>query len=294
MTLTGLVVISTILFAALGAYLKYDVLAPLELFQEDSIITVPFKLIGDESAQYALLSSIRKEQEPPTEPPVETLPPETQAEEATQPPETEPPATEPEPLDIDEHWFDDALFIGDSRTVGLRDIARLGDAHYFCDLSMTVFKVMDYSVYDKGFGREHLDDVLKENQYGKVFIHLGLNECSTRHDLVIEKYQELIDLIKELQPDAAIILQSIMTVSDKKASDPKFSMENIQGLNEEIQKLAETNGLRFLDTNEWAADEEGYLREEIRMDGAHPTGVGYREWAQWILEQARFMGIPQE
>lgn len=293
-TLAGLLLIATVLFAALGAYLKYDVLAPFDLYQDKSIIEVPFLLLGDESAQYTLLYAAQKEQEPPETEPLGTEPPEavTDPVEETQIPETEPPETEPVVLDIEERWFDDALFIGDSRTTGLRDIARLGEAHYFCDLNMTVFKVMNYSVYDKGFGRKHLDEVLEKYTYGKIFIHLGLNECANDHDMIIEKYQELIDLIREKQPDAVIVLQSIMTVSDAKASDPKFSMENIQGLNERIQELAEANGLLYQDTNEWAADEDGYLREEIRMDGAHPTGVGYREWAQWILEQARYMGIP--
>lgn len=304
-TLAALLIITTVLVAAAGAYLKYGIFAELDMYQNDFVITVPFQFLADDSAQYALRSAWNQQKEDSdsilqTQPqPIQTEPEgnlsEEDAMEQTMPPETlpqEPVVTEPQPLEIDESWFDDVLFIGDSRTVGLRDIARLGEADYFCDLSMTVFKVMNYSVYDKGFGKEKLSGALEENKYGKIFIHLGLNECATRKDLVVQKFQELIDLIQQKQPDTKIILQSIMTVSESKAKDPKFAMENIVQLNQELQKLAEENGLIFLDTNEWAADEEGFLREDIRMDGAHPTGMGYREWAQWLLEKARYFGIP--
>lgn len=302
-TLTVFLIVSTVLIAAAGAYLKHIVFAEIGMFQDDFIITVPFQFLADDSAQYALQNAViqdvpRDDEENPrhsaqTEPDVE-IPQETQNTtpeiEATTPDATLP--TEPQPLEIDESWFDDVLFIGDSRTVGLRDIARLGEADYFCDLSMTVFKVMNYTVYDKGFGKEKLSGALEENKYGKIFIHLGLNECATRKELVIQKFQELIDLIQEKQPEAKIVLQSIMTVSESKAKDPKFSMENITALNQELERLAQENDLIYLDTNEWAADEEGFLREDIRMDGAHPTGTGYREWAQWLVEKAAYFGIP--
>ncbi len=298
LTLAGLLLLSTLLLAGAGAYLKYDVMAPLGLFEGESIIEVPFLLVGDGAARYALLNLSEPEQHPTEpeqtvpeepEPPVETAPPETQPEE-TEPPATEP---EPEPLDIDEGWLADALFIGDSRTTGLRDFARVGEPHYFCDVNMTVFRIMEVKVYHKGFGLKMLKDVLEKNQYGKIFIHLGLNECSKDHDLVMGKYRELVELIQEKNPDAKIILQAIMTVTKDKASNPQFSMDKIQDLNDRIKSLAEEKGLIFQDTNEWAGDENGYLREEISMDGAHPTGMGYREWIAWILEEARYMGIPQ-
>ena len=49
--------------------------------------------------------------------------------------ETEP-TTEPAP---DESWFDDALFIGESRTAGLQGYGRLGKADYFCGEGLTVY-----------------------------------------------------------------------------------------------------------------------------------------------------------
>lgn len=290
-TLTSLLLISTLLICSLGAYLKYDILKPLGLYQDASIVEVPFLLMADDAAIYALQSQAVKENQPP-----ETIPPATESPVQTEPEEEEPTEvpTEPptEPIVITENWFDDVLFIGDSRTVGLRDMARLGEADYFCAGSMSVFTVQGWECSDRDFFNKYLHQVLSTNTYGKIYIHLGLNECGNDHDLVIEKYQDLIDLVQEKQKDAELILQSVMTVTKYKADNPNFSLEKITALNERIKTLAEENELHFIDTNELMADEEGYLREDYAYDGAHPTGLGYQAWAQWIFDTASELGIP--
>ncbi len=300
MLLLCMLLITTILVAAAGAYLKYEVLAPLGLFQDAKILTVPFMLLADEPAQYILQEKMKSDREPPTEVPTETpteaptAPLETEVATTvpTQPP-TEPPTEAPtEPIVITESWFDDALFIGDSRTLGMRATIRLGDADYFCAGSMSTFTALIWKTSDKDFYDKSLQFVLSNFSYNKIFIHLGLNECGYEHELVIEAYQELIDLIREHQPDAAIIVQSVMSVSRIKATEKHFTLERINNLNRMIRELAEENGLYYQDINEFAADEEGYLRDDISNDGCHPHNFGYEEWAQWMLDHCGELGIP--
>lgn len=296
LTLLCLLTVSALIVASLGAYLKFAVLHPLELYQDESVIAVPFLLLSDDAVKFALQSQSERENLPPeTAPPVTEAPPATENVLETQPsvPETEPEPTLPPYLDLDETWFDDALFIGDSRTVGLRELARLGEADYFCAQNLTVFQVLTVRCSDHDrFYKKHLDEVLQDKTYGKIFIHLGLNECINKPELIAEKYQEILDTIRKYQPDAAIIVQAVMTVTDYKASHKEFSLERITALNETLAKLAEDNGILYIDTNEWAADEEGYLREEIAMDGSHPTAKGYQQWADWLMEKVKTLGIP--
>ncbi len=344
-----LLLVSALLAAGFGAYLKFQVLRPLNLFQDENILKVPFLLLADDGARYALAQHMEQEKETQvsTETPSETVPPvilpsvpevsqntetettpETVAQTtpattpetvpATTPetvPETAPATTsettagtmpettpesvpettpesvpETEPVVIDETWFDDALFVGDSRTVGMRDIARLGKADYFCDVGMTVFKVLDYHLYIKGSGKVNLARALEKKEYGKVFIHLGLNECSSNHDLVMKKFQEIVDLIQEKRPDAEIYIQSVMVVAEFKSRDPRFTTEDISDLNARLKALTEEEEIHFIDTNAWAADENGFLRDDIRAgDGAHLCADGYRAWAAAILEQIQEM-----
>lgn len=291
LTLVFMLVLSSLLMACLGAYLKYELLQPLGLFEDKSIMEVPFMLIADPGAQYTLEYMQAKSEE--TQPP-ETEPPQTE------PPETEPPTeapteppTEPPVIEVDESWFDDVLFIGDSRTVGLRDYARIGNAEYFCAVGMKVFKVRETWAMDKTFPYTTLEDLLSERTYGKIYISLGMNDCANDQDSFASSYQELVEWIREMQPDAVIILQGIMAVTEwKNEMYWYFSMENLNAMNERIRAIADGDRIRYIDVNEWIANEEGYLPDEMAGDGCHLYFEGYNAWAQWIFDTAGDLRIP--
>ena len=109
---------------------------------------------------------------------------------------------------------------------------------------------------------------------------------------MLEKYRELIDLIRAKQPDTVIVLQGIMTLGrGKAASREYFSLENVHKLNSEIAELADGERMRSIDVNEWIADEEGYLTEALSEDGCHLYGSEYGGWAQWLMDNAATLGI---
>lgn len=289
-----LLLISAIVVGSAGAYLKYQVLKPLGLCQDQSVFAVPFIMLTDEGVQYSLHNAKKEEQAPvipetapetETTVPVTTLAPTESAAEPATEPNTEPaaePTAEPTIAVLDESWFDDALFIGDSRTQGLMSYGQLGKADFFCDAGMNVFATKDDS----------LTYMLEHGEYGKIYINLGINEITGPRDPFLERYQELIDKVRRLQPDAVIILQAQMTVGRGKAeSDQNYSLENIQKLNEDIASLADGEMIRFIDVNEWIADEEGYLPDEVSQDGVHLYGPDYTAWSQWLLENASTLGI---
>jgi lysophospholipase L1-like esterase len=268
---------------------------------QESIFALPFVLMADPQLQYTVKNRTEQLMNPtePTVPvetqvPTETLPPETvpPVTVVTIPPTTEPVETGPVYVPVDESWFDDALFIGESRTAGLQSMGRLGNADYFCATSLTVFGVLDIRCDDLHFGKQTLGSLLSSKTYGKIYIHLGINELGGNNDDIIAQYQRLIDLIREKQPDAYIILQAVMAVSRSYASNPRFAVENVNALNARIEALAVDDHFRFIDVNEWLGDEEGYLRSEMTFDGCHLYGSGYEEWAQWLLENAGWLGIP--
>lgn len=300
-SLCTMLVISSLLVAGAGAYVKYEILAPYGLYQDKSVMELPFLMATDNALTYML----RQHSTPtePTEPPATTeptLPPETVATEpVTEPTEpieettvpTEPP--EPEVILVEESWFDDALFIGNSLGVGLRDYASLGDADYFTVIGMTVFNVRDNWTHVNGVGQTNLERLLSRRTYGKIYIHLGTNECGYPVESVASAYGEMIDFIRQYQPDAAIVIQATMTFGRLKARDYRYMVpETIRILNEHLKPLAEGENIYFIDFNPQVADEEGYLPDEFSGDGCHPTVDGYRQWSQWILDTAGMLGIP--
>lgn len=306
-----MLIVSSLLVACAGALVKYEILEPLGIEREEHLIAMPFVVMADELLQHQIQRNLELMRNPPTEP-TETEPPETTVPPTTAPPETtvppttvpeteeptEPPTeptTEPQPLytEVDESWFDDALFIGESRTVGLQTMARLGDADYFCAGSMTIFGIRDTRLSDDDFRDLKLSEVLARKSYGKIYIHLGLNELGIGAEAIMEEYREVIDTIREAQPDAIIILQGCLSISAAKGSGKNFPIAQLHLLNDMLRQTAEGDPehLRYCDTNAWAADEQGFIRSEMTFDGCHLYGVYYQEWSQWILQDAGWYGI---
>ncbi|MFR8332754.1 MAG: SGNH/GDSL hydrolase family protein [Oscillospiraceae bacterium] len=102
----------------------------------------------------------------------------------------------------------DALFIGDSRMVGLPMYARLGEADYFAGVGLSVFQLFSQTASDTYFGETDLESLLCSREYGKIYIMLGLNEAGYDLDSLKERYRQDVERIQELQPDAVIYLLS--------------------------------------------------------------------------------------
>ena len=212
----------------------------------------------------------------------------------TVPPTTVPPTTMVTEPVLDESWFDDVLFIGESRTAGLKGYGRLGRADYFCGEGLTVYGVMGIQASDANFEEQTLYSLFSWKTYGKIYIHLGINELGGNLDSYVVKYQAIIDEIRQLQPQAQIILQSVLALGEGYSSKTAFSRESIQDINNRIRTLAEENDLYFSDVNQIMTNEEGYLIKERTFDGCHLYPAAYEIWAQWLLEEASVIEMLRE
>lgn len=183
---------------------------------------------------------------------------------------------------VDESYFDDALFIGDSRTVGLRDYTDMSEhADFYCETSLTIYKVMEEDFKGQGTIKE----ALETKDYGKIYIMVGINELGrgTTEDFM-NKYTEVIDTIHELEPDAKIVIQSIMRVSgEKSAKDAIFNNNNINARNNAIATLADNQRVFYIEVNEAVCDEEGNLVAEYTFDQIHLLGACNDLWKQYLL-----------
>lgn len=224
---------------------------------------------------------------------LETTAPPSVLDETTTPP-TEPEDTEPtfspeelypvvpEPV-VEPEYFDDTLFIGDSRLCGLRDYARLGDADYFCDVGMTIFNMWEAKCYDYGFSSSLLADQLKRVKYGKIYVALGINECGYPTKNFMSQYERMLEKLRQLQPDAVIVLQGIMTVTREYAKSVSyFQPEHIGMLNEFIASQADGESIFYIDPNSIFADSEGFLLSSITKDGCHLYAKENPSWSQWL------------
>ena len=158
----GLAVLAILLVAtslaatATGLVLKAQLQKYVGGWEDRLAIAVPFMLLHDDTDLRRMEQAKQRSQDEPKQPEQPTEPekpaePE-QPTEPEKPDEPEKPQVSGVPTELptvvpgakygeDESFFDDALFIGDSRMVSSAYYARLGKADYFTDVGMNVFQM---------------------------------------------------------------------------------------------------------------------------------------------------------
>lgn len=190
----------------------------------------------------------------------------------------------PESEEVDDSFFDDAVFIGNSQVDGIRIYKAMGN--------MTVYAgkgIMANTIFTKKVIREKNDkitiiDALKQKTFGKIYIMLGANELGWAYsEVFVEKYSEVIDKIKQLQPNADIYINTIIPVSKNRSrKDNIYNNINIDKFNKLIKKIAEEKEVYFINTKKVFGTDDGCLPEEAGTDGIHFYGTYYKDWFNYL------------
>ena len=204
------------------------------------------------------------------------------------------PTPEPTPLQfttVDASYFDDALFIGDSRTVGIAEYGSLKNATYFADVGLNVYVAQTKAIAVKNVGTVTLPQLLSQKTFGKVYIMLGINEVGYPHSSVVDKYSKVLDLIKEKQPNASIIIEANLHVSKSRSdSDKVVNNAAINDLNTKLSALADGSKVFYIDANTIFDDASGSLSSDMTSDGTHLYAKYYPTWVEWIsTETAKYI-----
>lgn len=216
-------------------------------------------------------------------------------------PETLPTPTEPEiPLGadglpvvhyrlVDDTYFDDAVFIGDSRTRSLQLYSGLENTTFLADTGLTIYTVLDKKLTPStDTEKTTVQEYLTEHQFKKVYLMLGINELGTGSaESFGNSYMEVIRTIQELQPDAIIYLQAIMNISQSKEEEHTYiNNEEIAERNEVLKTFADNTKIFWLDANSAVCDEDGFLIADYTFDGVHLKAKFVSVWLDWLKSHA--------
>jgi hypothetical protein len=232
------------------------------------------------------------ETEPEPEPePIPEPEPEPEPAPAPEPDPAPAPAPEPAPTPTfnppADGEFSGCLFIGDSRTEGLKMVGVLKGADIFSTVGMSSFGAMGQIATVDGIGDVSLAQLFGMRQYSKVYILLGINEIWSSADSIAAKFSELITFIQTNAPGAKIIIQANLHVTTSKSnSDATFNNTNINNLNAKLQALTNGSTICWLDANTILDDSTGGLNESYSGgDGIHLNWNCYTMWGEWIATQ---------
>lgn len=194
---------------------------------------------------------------------------------------------------VDDSYFKDAIFIGDSRTEGLYVYSsmRNGITTFDAKDSVTIYGIydtaLDFYGVDGTTGSKTAMEALQEKQYRKVYFSVGVNELGMPTQDYFDHYKEFIQVIRKLQPDAIIYVEGIMHVTGSYArSNSVYNNTNIVGRNEALSTLANGRDIFYIDMNSAVCDADGNLPEDISYDGVHLKASAYETWHQFLLQNA--------
>ena len=192
---------------------------------------------------------------------------------------------------VDDSYFDDAVFIGDSRTVGMYEYGGLEETStFYASTGLTIYKMFDSKIVAVPGQKKKItvEEALSEKQFAKIYLMIGINEMGTGTvESFMKAYGEAVQHLQQLQPDAVISLQAIMKVTTERSGQGDYiTNEGIEARNEEIAKLADDEKIYYLDVNPLICDETGGMVASYTYDGVHLKARYIPIWLDFLKEHA--------
>ena len=183
--------------------------------------------------------------------------------------------------------FSNSVFIGDSMAEGFMLFSGIKDAAFYYERGMRLDAVAKEQVADTPNGKTTILEALRQKTYDQVFLILGLNELGWDNaDIFEQRYKNLVNLIRQAQPDAEIYLQAILPVTQERSlSDRVFNNADIAQYNDRIARVAEEKGVQYLDVSPVMTDGSGALYPEASTDGIHLNKEYCIKWLEYITEK---------
>jgi len=194
----------------------------------------------------------------------------------------------PEGEAVDNSYFADAAFVGDSRTDGFMLYSGVGCGKNLTSNGLSIFKLAEKKVLTIGGEQYTLLEALALEEYGKVYLSLGVNELGLKNDNgFYESYCEAIDAIRLVQPGAVIYIQGLIPLNEgqiEEANGNKYNLTNdhLRVYNDLMRRAAEEKQVVFLDLYAEFVDENGALPEEVSRDGVHLYKEACQRWLEYL------------
>lgn len=200
----------------------------------------------------------------------------------------------PECKKVDESYFDDVVFVGDSVSLRLTyyNMANdcFGDAVFLTSGSLGVTN-SQWGLYEPkavhpSYRGEKVTvaDGIKKCGKKKVYIMLGINDIAyyTRPEL-FEQFKKLTDSILEKSPDVTFYVQSVTPMTGNKNGTTNDEINEYNAL---LSQYCCQKGWYFIDVASVLRDENGLLPRKYCSDpdgmGIHFTDAACEVWRDYL------------
>lgn len=209
---------------------------------------------------------------------------------------------------VDDSYFNDAVFIGDSISYGFELYVTekrangetvLGEAQFLTSGSLSygnsLWDVSDESVHPTYNGEKmKLEDAIAKIKPGKIFILLGTNDVALYGvEQTIANADTEISGMLEASPGAEIFIMSTTPKYSPAESDVDGALNNadIDALNVAMRQFAVEKGYNFMNIAPLFKDETGGLAADYCSDkegmGIHFTSAAYDIWLDFLYSYGK-------
>ncbi len=197
----------------------------------------------------------------------------------------------PEQIRVTSSYFDDAVFIGDSITVGIKHYDVMSNTTVFAATGIGLENIFTKQAIKQDGQMLTILDALAQHPAKKVYIMLGANSLLSNFDYLIEQYGRLVDeVIKRTDDDAIIYVQSVLPINEPlfhvKYAPNTTTNADIDRFNEMLCAMAAEKGVYYLDVATQFKDENNAMPESNTPDGMHIISSQYIIWFDYLKTHA--------
>lgn len=173
---------------------------------------------------------------------------------------------------VDDSYFSDAVFIGDSRMEGFRNASGITQGTFLTGVGLSI-NDMDKQIISTADGNISVYQGLSGRQYKKIYLMLGTNDLGFYPwDQFQPTFEKAIKQFHALQPDAVIYICSVIYVEESKIAKgfEYDNNQNVQTINQYILSTCEDLWYSYyLNLNEIFSDGNHALISGASADGIH-------------------------
>lgn len=183
---------------------------------------------------------------------------------------------------VDDSYFKDAVFIGDSRMQGFQNASGITQGTFFTSVGMSLSTMQTGEVIRTTEGNITVAAALSGSKYNKVYIMLGANDLGEYDwDSFHDGFTSCLQRFQEIQPDAIFYICSVIYVEESKVEGGSYvNNANVDKINSILLQVCEEQGYHYLDLNEVLSDGYGSLIEGASSDGVHI----YEKYCKMMLD----------
>ena len=178
---------------------------------------------------------------------------------------------------VDDSYFSDAVFIGDSRMEGFRNASGITQGQFFTSVGMNLSTMASEPIISTAEGNITVPAAVSGGTYHKIYVMLGTNDLGEYDwEDFRSRFVSAMNRLLEIQPDAILYVCSVIYVEEDKVTTQNYgdyvNNANVDTVNSILLQICEEQGYYYIDFNEILSNGYGSLIQGASEDGIHIYG----------------------